>query len=135
MTTLYARLGGNLTAVRNLANAFYDVMESDPGVRDLRELHPQKLHSAKKHLFQFLAHWLGGPKLFGEQYANAAWMELRHRHFDLGDENARQWLYCMDRAMTNQGVDAELKAALLARFSGLIRAMQRRRKALTADSA
>lgn len=134
MTSMYARLGGNLTRIRDLANEFYDVMDSDPYVRDLRDLHPQKLHSAKKHLYQFLAQWLGGPRLFGEQYANAAWMELRHRHFDLNDENARQWLYCMDTAMTNLGIDAKLKTALRERFSGLIKAMQNRREAVTTES-
>lgn len=133
MTSMYARLGGNLTCIRSLANEFYDVMDADPRVRELRELHPQKLHSAKKHLYEFLSQWLGGPKLFGEQYANATWMELRHRHFALSDEHARQWLYCMDRAMTNLGIDAELQVALRQRFSGLIKAMQSRREGVGAD--
>jgi len=77
-----------------------------------------------------MSEWFGGPALFGSQYVNAKWLELRHRRFDLSERQKEQWLYCMNQAMTNLTYEAELKNLLTLRFSAMIRQMQRQKKAL-----
>ncbi len=113
--------------MRNLADEFYDVMESDPTIQELRDIHPGKLHSSRKALYKFMAQWFGGPALFGEQYVNATWLELRHRRFDLSNRQKEQWLYCMNKAMTNLAYEDELRSLMYVRFSELIKLMQRER--------
>lgn len=129
MTTLFEQLGG-MTAIKTLANEFYDVMERDPMARELRDIHPELINSARNNLYRFLTHWLGGPEIFGNQYVNARWLELRHRHVDLGDQFVHQWLYCMDTAMKNLDFDDALKNRLNKKFRSMIAAMVRVREAL-----
>ena len=64
--TLFELLGGEKTGVetiRNLVEAFYDVMETDPKAAQVRALHPADLTSAREKLFMFLVGWTGGPQL------------------------------------------------------------------------
>ena len=67
---------GSLAAIKQLADEFYDVMDSDPVFNELRRLHPQKSVKTKKKLFRYLTHWLGGPKLLPQQRPSAALLEL-----------------------------------------------------------
>ena len=118
---------GSLAAIKQLADEFYDVMDSDPTFNDLRSLHPHKLIKTKKKLFRFLTHWLGGPKLLTRVPPSAALLELRHRHFELNEERAKLWLACMDKAMSNLEIESALKDKLNSKFAGMIKAMQRQR--------
>ncbi len=79
---------GDITAVKQLADTFYDVMDRDPDFHDLRLLHPLKLLTTKKKLFRVLNHWLGGPKQLTPMPPSIARLELRHRNIDLNDYHA-----------------------------------------------
>ncbi len=124
--SLFERIG-SLSKVQELASEFYDVMDKESFAKDLREIHPENLFMSKKSLAKFIAQWLGGPKLFGDQYVNVTWLELRHRRFELSEKNKQQWLYCMDMAMTNVGIEDGLKRELHRKFEGMINSMQLQR--------
>jgi len=118
--------------VQQLAEEFYDVMDRDLSVKELRNLHPNNLFMTKKILYRFLVHWSGGPEIFNAEYTNSTWLELRHRNVDLSEKLQQQWLYCMQVAMKNLNFDEDLIQELLSRFSNLINSMFAKRSALTA---
>ncbi|MBX2867674.1 MAG: hypothetical protein KTR18_03315 [Acidiferrobacterales bacterium] len=126
---------GSLTAVKKLAEEFYDVMETDPEVIELRAIHPGKLHSSRKALYKFMSEWFGGPTLYGEQYINATWLELRHRRFCINDQQRDQWLYCMNKAMVNLQYESKLRNLMLGRFSDMIKSMQLQRRHVEQEKA
>ena len=123
MNSTYEKLGG-MSAIKTLANEFYDVMEADPFAKELRDLHPKILNSARNNLHRFLTHWFGGPKIFNDKYINGEWLELRHRHIDLSDRFAQQWIYCMETALTNLNYDKEVKSNVLAKLQDMIKNMK-----------
>lgn len=123
MSNFFDQIGG-MNAIKTLVNEFYDVMESDPLAKELRDIHPQKIISTRKNFYRFLTHWLGGPKVFGEQYVNADWLELRHRHVELSEKFVHQWLYCMQTAMTNLDIHGDLKNELDSSLRALINDMK-----------
>lgn len=130
MSSIFEQMGG-LAGTKNLADEFYSVMEQDENAKELRDVHPEKLISARKNLYRFLTEWLGGPKLFGAQHVNVKWLELRHRHFGLAQQHTDQWLYCMNTAMTNLAFDEILKETLNSKFSKMIQSMRERRDEVT----
>lgn len=130
IASLFERMGG-LTGVKNLADEFYNVMESDKRAKALRQVHPEKLINTRIKLYRFLSEWLGGPKLFGAQHVTVKWLELRHRHFNLTQEHEDQWLYCMNMAMTNLVFDAGIKDDLNTRFSAMVKSMRAQREKIS----
>ncbi len=134
MGSLFEQIG-NQSKIQDLANEFYDVMDEDPQAKELRDIHPNNLTMSKKALYKFITHWLGGPKLFGEQYVNAKWLELRHRRFDLTESQKQQWLYCMNKAIMNIGLDNDLKIELNSKFESMIKSMRIQRSKINDISA
>ena len=115
---------GGLSATRKLVDEFYDVMEKDESAQRLLEMHPKKLVMSRLKLYKFLTHWFGGPKLFGEQYVNAQWLELKHRRLNFTEDEKKQWLHCMSVAMSNLDFQAQIKDEILATFVEMIEAIQ-----------
>jgi len=109
----YLRLGGE-ARVRELVERFYDLMDSLPEVRPLRDLHPADLSRARQVLFEFLSGWLGGPQLFVEKHGHPRLRE-RHLPFPIGVQERNQWLLCMFQAMQDidvpEDLDKELRQA------------------------
>lgn len=110
----YQLLGGE-TAVRNLVERFYELMDQKPQAQAIRAMHPGDLAASKEKLFLFLSGWLGGPPLFTERFGPP---KLRQRHLPFPiDAAARDaWLSCMNQALEEQVPDAEFRAQLAAAF-------------------
>ena len=121
--TLFERMGG-LSATRKLADEFYDVMEVDETAQRLLEMHPKKLVMSRFKLYKFLTEWFGGPKLFGEQYVNAEWLELKHRRLNFTDDEKDLWLYCMSNAMSNLDYQKQIKEEIMTKFIQMIESIQ-----------
>ncbi len=120
-TTFFELLGGEAQGaekIRNLVEAFYDVMDTDPKAAPIRAMHGADLTSAREKLFMFLTGWTGGPQLYIERYGHPM---LRKRHLPFAiDESARdQWMYCMIRAMHQQGCDEALMTKLAEQLYGV----------------
>ena len=129
MSTLFEKFDSQ-HQVQQLAEEFYDVMDRDPAVKELRNLHPENLFFTKKILYRFLVHWSGGPEIFNAELTNSTWLELRHRNVELNELHQKQWLYCMQTAMQNLHFKQELINECLARFSSLINSMKALRSKL-----
>lgn len=95
--TLYDLLGGD-AGVRRLVDRFYDVMDRDPAVRTIRDMHPEDLSESRDKLYEFLSGWTGGPALYQEKRGHPR-LRFRHLPFSIGQPEAAQWLYCMNVAL------------------------------------
>jgi hemoglobin len=113
--SLYDLLGGEPEAthqIREIVEAFYDVMEADEKAKTIRQMHPEDLTSSREKLFMFLTGWTGGPQLYIERYGHP-FLRRRHLPFKIGEEERDQWIYCMTKGMLNLKMDDKKIKALL----------------------
>ena len=113
--TLYDLLGGEPEAthkIREIVEAFYDVMDSDEKAKTIRLMHPEDLTPSREKLFMFLTGWTGGPQLYTERYGHPFFRRL-HLPFKLGEDERDQWIYCMTKSMLNLKMEEEKIKALL----------------------
>ena len=110
----YDWIGGE-PQVRALVERFYDLMDLEPGYRELRAAHGSDLSSARQKLFWFLSGWLGGPQHYIERYGHPR-LRARHMPFKIGQIERDQWLACMDQSMGEIGVNEALRARLRESF-------------------
>ena len=99
--SLYDLLGGEPEAtnqIRDIVEAFYDVMDRDEKAKTIRLMHPEDLTSSREKLFMFLCGWTGGPQLYIERYGHP-FLRRRHLPFKIGEEERDQWIYCMTKGM------------------------------------
>ena len=113
--TLYDLLGGEPEAthkIREIVEAFYDVMDSDEKAKTIRLMHPEDLTSSREKLFMFLTGWTGGPQLYTERYGHP-FLRRRHLPFKIGEDERDQWIYCITKGMLNLKIEEEKIKALL----------------------
>jgi len=113
-STPFEWIGGE-TRVRALVDRFYDLMDIEPGYRELRAAHGSLLDDARDKLFWFLCGWLGGPSYYEERFGHPR-LRMRHMPFAIGILERDQWLACMDQAMGETGVPEDLRARLRESF-------------------
>lgn len=112
--TPYQLLGGE-GVVRWLTDRFYDIMDSDPSVKSLRDMHPQDLAGSRQKLFMFLSGWLGGPSLYMEAFGHPR-LRMRHMPFAVDEAARDQWMSCMRRAVDELVAEDWLKQKLIEAF-------------------
>ncbi|ATP30787.1 hemoglobin-like protein [Chromobacterium violaceum] len=112
--TPYQLLGGE-GVVRWLTDRFYDIMDSEPSVKPLRDMHPADLAGSRQKLFMFLSGWLGGPSLYMEAFGHPR-LRMRHMPFAVDEDARDQWMFCMRRAVSELVVEDWLKDKLLEAF-------------------
>ena len=113
--SLYDLLGGEPLAtnkIREIVEAFYDVMDEDEKAKTIRAMHPEDLTSSREKLFMFLTGWTGGPQLYIERYGHP-FLRRRHLPFKIGEDERDQWIYCMTKGMMNLKIDEEKIKALM----------------------
>lgn len=116
-TTPFELLGGD-AGIRRLVERFYDLMDSSPEAADVRALHAQSLKSARQKLYLYLTGWTGGPPLYEEKYGHPR-LRMRHLPFHIGTTERDQWLWCMDKALSEQEMPETLRAHLTERLHAL----------------
>jgi hemoglobin len=118
--SLYDLLGGETEAliqIREIVEAFYDVMDTDEKAKTIRLMHPEDLTSSREKLFMFLTGWTGGPQLYTERYGHP-FLRRRHLPFKIGEDERDQWIYCMTKGMLNLKMEeTKIKALLNALYS------------------
>ena len=107
----YELLGGD-SAVRQLVDRFYDLMDTVPTYAVIRILHPADLTGSREKLYLFLSGWLGGPPLYAEKFGHPM-LRARHLPFAIGIAERDAWLACMRQAMNDFVITADLQASLL----------------------
>ena len=106
-------LVGGEARVRELVERFYDLMDLEPGYRELRAAHGPSLDDARDKLFWFLCGWLGGPNHYIERFGHPR-LRMRHMPFTIGIKERDQWVACMHQAMT----EVALPEPLIERLTG-----------------
>jgi hemoglobin len=112
--TPYKALGGEAN-VRHLVDAFYDRMDLEPAFKVIRELHPADLSHSRDKFYKFMSGWLGGPQLYTAEYGHPQ-LRMRHMPFAIDSSARDQWMACMQIALDDCKVAAEMQTWLLAQL-------------------
>lgn len=107
--TPYQLLGEQ--GIRELTDAFYDIMDTLPEAAGVRAMHARDLAPMKEKLAEYLIGWMGGPPLYADKYGTVC-MTTPHEPYHIGPEERDQWLLCMDRALAQTGASEDVLAML-----------------------
>jgi hemoglobin len=119
---MYDWLGGE-TTVRKLVDRFYDLMDSDPEVAPIRQMHKDDLGPMRQSLFEYLSGWLGGPPLFIQKRGSPC-IAKAHKPFKIDEAASEQWMKCMRQAMIDVGIDAKYRQMLEPAFERVAMALR-----------
>ncbi len=103
--TPYEKIGAE-HGVRRLVDRFYDLMDEDPALRELRDMHAPDLGPMRQKLFEFMSGWLGGPPLYFERPTHACIVSA-HLPFAIGARERDQWLAAMYRSLEQTSLNEE----------------------------
>src|SRR6478752_1141541 len=106
--TPYEQLGGD-AGVRKLVDRFYDFIDTLP---------ERSLKAAREKLYLYLTTWTGGPPLYTERYGHPR-LRMRHFPFRIGTRERDEWLWCMDKALDEHDMPAEMREYLRERLHQL----------------
>jgi hemoglobin len=115
--THFTTLGGEV-GIRQLVDRFYDLMDTAPEAAHVRELHAASLKQSREKLYLYLMGWTGGPPVYVERYGHPR-LRMRHMPFTIGARERDEWLWCMERALAEHEMPAELRGHLWQRLREL----------------
>ena len=115
--TPYEQLGGD-AGVRKLVDRFYDLIDTVPEAASIRVLHARSLKAAREKLYLYLTTWTGGPPVYTDRYGHPR-LRMRHFPFRIGMRERDEWLWCMDKALNEHDMPAEMREHLRERFHQL----------------
>lgn len=121
----YVLAGGN-KGIKNLVEDFYEIMDKDSKVDQIRQMHPKDLTLSKEKLTKFLSGWFGGPNLYWQAYGHPR-MRARHMKFTIDASARDQWLACMKMAIQNTKWNQEFKDYTYKSMSDFAHHMQNRK--------
>ena len=113
--SIFDLLGGE-PGVRALVDRFYDLMDIEPDLKELRAAHGPSLDEARDKLFWFLCGYFGGPDHYIERFGHPR-LRARHLPFSIGEVERDQWVTCMGRALEDEGIEPALVDRLLESFT------------------
>lgn len=95
---------GGETGLRGLVETFYDLIETLPDGSNLRRLHARGhgINHARVEQFNFLSGFMGGRSYYMEKHRHMD-VKLMHAHVPIRQEDADNWLTCMNRALDDEG--------------------------------
>lgn len=93
--------------IKDLTNAFYDIMDTLPEAEGVRAMHAEDLGPMKLKLAEYLTGWMGGPPVYSEKYGTVC-MTSPHEDYHIGPQERDQWLLCMDKALEQLNASDEL---------------------------
>ncbi|WP_221794519.1 group II truncated hemoglobin [Oceanobacter mangrovi] len=114
---------GELDGITRLVNRFYELMDSEPHARELRDMHPADLTGARNKLVAFISGWSGGPALYAERYGGRS-LAMTHKHFIIDNDTTRSWLDCMQQALADMGYEPALQEYMNSKFYGPAQSIQ-----------
>ena len=129
--TPYQLLGER--AIRELCNAFYDIMDTDPVAADIRRMHATDLTAMKGKLGNYLIEWMGGPPLYSSEHGGVCMTEP-HAPYQIGPRERDQWLHCMNRALEQVEVSDQVRQMLEIPLQRIAAAVQNREDSGSAAS-
>lgn len=110
------KAAGGIQGIRRLVDQFFDYMDRLPEARRIRDMHPDNLDESRDRLVRFLCGWLGGPKLYQQEYGSISIPGV-HQHLDIGAPEKDAWLKCMSLALQEQSFSDDFRDYLMAQLS------------------
>ena len=107
--TPYEILGDD--GIKQLVNAFYDVMDELPLAAGIRAMHAENLDNVKRMLTAYMTGWMGGPPVY-QAIKGTVCLTDPHEPYRIGPKERDQWLACMDEALQRVSASEELKDLL-----------------------
>jgi len=100
-----------------LAHRFYDHMDAhEPALVAVHRQEDGRVAPIVRERFaSFLVQWLGGPDDYSRAHGHPR-LRMRHGHVRIDGELRDAWLRCMDAALEDPSVDAEVRGFLRRRF-------------------
>ncbi len=91
---------GGEEGLRKLVNDFYDIVERIPEGEVISKLHLRGhgLEHVRLEQFNFLSGFLGGRRYYEEKHRHMN-VKLMHAHVPISQQDAEDWLFCMDKAL------------------------------------
>jgi len=126
MKSPYQLLGAE--GIKQLAHAFYDVMDELPEAQSIRAMHGENLDEIKAKLTDYLTGWMGGPPLYQEKNGTVCLTDP-HAHYAIGPEERDQWLLCFEKALQKIDASDEVKDMLKEPIFRIAAAVQNREDA------
>ncbi|MEP6491880.1 MAG: group II truncated hemoglobin [bacterium] len=115
--TPFELIGGD-AGVRQLVDRFYDLVDSAPEAATIRRLHAASLTASREKLYLYLTGWTGGPATYVERFGHPR-LRARHLPFAIGARERDEWLWCMDRALSEHEMPADLREKIREQFHAL----------------
>ncbi|WP_027256630.1 group II truncated hemoglobin [Leisingera aquimarina] len=102
---LIEQIGGE-EALRALVERFYDIVEETETGAQIVKLHKRGhgMDHARIEQFNFLAGFMGGRRYYEEKYGHMD-VKLMHAHVPITEEDAENWLKCMDQALAELSLE------------------------------
>ena len=110
-------MGGD-AGIRRLVDRFYDLVDSAPEAATIRRLHASSLKASRDKLHLYLMMWTGGPQTYVERNGHPR-LRARHLPFSISSRERDEWLWCMDRALDEQEMPADLRESLREKLHAL----------------
>jgi hemoglobin len=106
------KAAGELEGITKLVNAFYDFMDSLPEAEVIRKMHSDSLDESRLRLAYFLSGWLGGPKLYSQNFGPIKIPQF-HKDMPIGRSEVEAWMECMQKAVDIQPYAQDFKMYLM----------------------
>jgi len=96
---LIDQIGGE-TVLRALVERFYDIVEGTETGAQIVKLHNRGhgMSHARIEQFNFLSGFMGGRNYYLEKYGHMD-VKVMHEHVPITQQDAENWLSCMDQAL------------------------------------
>ncbi len=97
---------GGEKSLHKLVEDFYDLIETLPEGEMLRKLHLRGhgLDHVRTEQFNFLSGFLGGRRYYEEKHGHMDVKQM-HAHIPISQQDAEDWLTCMDHALIQNELD------------------------------
>ena len=116
---------GREDGIRALVDRFYDLMDTLPEAKKIRDMHPPDLTESRDKLYFFLVGRFGGPPLYTERYGHPR-LRGRHMPFAVDTAAADAWMTCMNSALDEQIGSGPERDAISAFFEQVAMFMRNR---------
>ena len=110
------KAAGELEGIQTLVDSFYHYMSNLEEAKHIRAMHKDNLTEARKRLSYFLSAWLGGPRLYSENYGSIS-IPSFHAAFPINQQDSEAWLLCMKKAIDDQPYEQAFKSYLLTQLA------------------
>ncbi len=92
---------GGIKGIKRLVATFFQLLDTRPEAKALRDLYPEDLKRSKEKLGRYLCGWLGGPPKYQEKFGRIKIVDV-HQKFDIDAELGALWVACMQDAIDRQ---------------------------------